>query len=96
VGTPVVASSRAASAIGLTEKEGLFTAEDSGDFAKRVVDVVANRKLRQTLKERAYMVRNQLTWDSKLRDLSLYLEEVIGAVPAFERGTLAGYGVEQR
>jgi polysaccharide biosynthesis protein PslH len=96
VGTPVVSSARAASAIGLTEKEGLFTADGISEFAKRVVEVVADCRLRQALKERAPAVCKQLSWDSKLRDLSLYLEEVIGAATASESSTLAGYGVEQR
>lgn len=96
VGTPVVAFSRAASSIGLTQEEGLFTAVDTNDFARRVVGVVADCKLRQTLQERAPTVRKQLSWDSKLRDLSLYLEEAVSAAPIAEYGTLTAHGVEQR
>lgn len=79
VGTPVVATRRAADGIGLSEREGLFRAEGRDEFAKAVVRILGDEKLCTDLRARAALVRQQLTWDERLKGLDESLQALVGA-----------------
>ena len=76
VGTPVVATRRVASGVGLSEREGLFVAESAADFAHKVAAVAGDRPLLAKLRGSASEVRKQLSWELRLSNLDRCLEQV--------------------
>jgi len=66
VGTPVITTSRAMAGIGLSEREGLFVADTSEDFAGKVNSVLRDSRLRRELRLQAPAVRQRLSWDARL------------------------------
>jgi polysaccharide biosynthesis protein PslH len=69
VGTPVVTSERAAAGVGLSEEEGLFTAERPDQFAEKLDYLLGNTVLRSRLRNSAKTVRDLLGWETRLRKL---------------------------
>ena len=78
VGTPVVASRRAASAIGLSEKEGLFVAEGAAEFAGKICELMNDARLRSALRSNAPSVQEKLRWSSRLNCLDAWLRQAAG------------------
>jgi sugar transferase (PEP-CTERM/EpsH1 system associated) len=83
VGTPVVTSERAAAGVGLSEKEGLFTAETPNQFAGKLDYLLRNTELRSGLRNSAATVRSLLSWETQLRRLEQQISRAIpqGAEP---------------
>jgi polysaccharide biosynthesis protein PslH len=77
VGTPVITTSRAMAGIGLGEREGLFVADTTKDFAARVNAVLEDPRLRGELRKRASSVRQVLSWDTRLCKLEQLIVEVV-------------------
>ena len=73
VGTPVVTSKRAKAGIGLSEREGLFVADTTEEFAARLVSVVSP-DLRHRLRQNAPAVRKMLSWDARLCRMEALIE----------------------
>lgn len=97
VGAPVRSSSRGASAVGPTERGRLFAVDSSCDFADKAVEEGANCKVCQALKERTHIVCDQLSWASRLRNLSRLINEAVAeAVPRCKAEILANDSIEQR
>ena len=89
VGTPVITTSRAMAGIGLSEREGLFVADTAEKFADKVTMVLNDVDLRRELRDRAPAVRQQLSWDVRLRRLEQLILQVAGrpvASPEFVAG----------
>lgn len=86
VGTPVVTTSRAMAGIGLGEREGLFVADTTEDFAGKVSAVLKDQCLRRDLRKRASSVRQLLSWDARLCKLEQLMLQVVNrsATPAGE------------
>lgn len=88
VGTPVIASERAAAGIGLSEDEGLFTAEAPQQFAEKIDYLLRNPGLRSNLRNSAPMVRDLLSWQTRLSRLEQLIIQAIAqhgepVAPAF-------------
>ncbi len=88
VGTPVIASERAAAGIGLSEDEGLFTAEAPQQFAEKIDYLLRNPGLRSNLRNSAPMVRDLLSWQTHLSRLEQLIIQAIAqhgepVAPAF-------------
>ena len=77
VGTPVVTTRRAMASIGLSEREGLFAADTSEQFAEKVSSVLQDPLLRRELGIRAPAVRQRLSWDAPLRMLEGLITEAV-------------------
>jgi sugar transferase (PEP-CTERM/EpsH1 system associated) len=77
VGTPVITASRAMAGIGLGEREGLFVADTTGDFAAKVNAVLEDPYLRGELRNRAWSVRQLLSWDTRLCRLEQLMVQVV-------------------
>lgn len=77
VGTPVVTTRRAMASIGLSEREGLFTADTNEQFAERVSFVLQDSLLRRELRINAPAVRQRLSWDGPLRILEDMLAQAV-------------------
>ncbi len=81
VGTPVITSSRAAAGVGLSEEDGLYTADNPQEFAQMLDSVVSNIVLRRKLRRAAPVVRQKLSWETRLRRLDeLMVQAVDGAL----------------
>ncbi len=76
VGTPVITTSRAMAGIGLTEREGLFVADNPQEFAAKVSAVLEDPALRRELRKRAPLVQQRLSWDNCLEPLEKLLYQV--------------------
>src|SRR5208337_1830312 len=81
VGTPVVTTSRAMAAIGLSECEGLFAADSSEQFADRISSLLQDLPLRRELRARAAAVRRRLSWDIPMRKLEDLLAQAVDKSP---------------
>jgi sugar transferase (PEP-CTERM/EpsH1 system associated) len=77
VGTPVIASERAAAGIGLSEEEGLFTAETPEQFAEKLHYLLRNSGLRNDLRNSAATVRDLLSWETRLRRLEQLITQAV-------------------
>lgn len=76
LGTPVVASSRAALGIGLSQEDGLYCADDPGDFAARVIAIIEDREIARQAQQRALSVRQKLSWEKSLAGLERLLRNL--------------------
>jgi len=77
VGTPVLASKRAALGVGLSEHEGLFTAETPVQFAEKLNCLLRNSKLLHELRNSAATVRELLSWEARLGKLEQLMTQAI-------------------
>ncbi len=77
VGTPVVTSGRAAAGVGLSEQEGLFTAETPDQHVEKLDYLLRNAGLRNRLRNSAAAVRNRLSWETQLRRLEEQITRTI-------------------
>jgi glycosyltransferase involved in cell wall biosynthesis len=94
VGTPVLATKRAAMGVGLSENEGLFTAETPDQFAGKLSWLLRNSKLLRDLRNSAAMVRDLLGWETRLRELEQRMTQAIAtgdacAAPTFRDEVLS-------
>jgi sugar transferase (PEP-CTERM/EpsH1 system associated) len=88
VGTPVLATKRAAMGVGLSENEGLFTAETPDQFAEKLIWLLQNSRLLRDLRNSAATVRDLLGWETRLRKLEEQMKQAIAtgngsAAPTF-------------
>jgi sugar transferase (PEP-CTERM/EpsH1 system associated) len=78
IGLPVVATPRPARAVGATSEELLFVADGAQDFARAVVAVLENPRLRQNLRGKEF-VKRRFDWERNLEPLDQWLKEAVGA-----------------
>jgi sugar transferase (PEP-CTERM/EpsH1 system associated) len=69
VGTPVVTSERAAAGIGLSEEDGLYTAEAPDQFTEMLDYILRNTNIRSRLRDSSAALRTRLSWETRLRRL---------------------------
>lgn len=79
VGTPVVASRRAAAGIGLAQREGLFCADTPEEFASMVDFLLKDARLQHTFRQSAEAVQNLLGWQTRLQPLDDLMMRATGA-----------------
>jgi glycosyltransferase involved in cell wall biosynthesis len=77
LGTPVITTSRAMAGIGLGEREGLFVADTTEDFADKVNALLEDPRLRDELRKRSSSVRQLLSWDNRLCKLERLILQVV-------------------
>lgn len=77
IGTPVVATSKGAEGLEAASGEHLFIADDPARFAERVVELLANASLRQSLAQQArQLVHEKYTWAGTLPHLLRLLDSL--------------------
>jgi len=75
VGTPVLATTRAAAGIDLSEEHGLYCADDPREFAARLIAISQNPDIQKQAQQRAVVVRQKLSWQRSLAGLERLLRE---------------------
>jgi len=91
VGTPVITTSRAMAGIGLGEREGLFVADTTEEFAHKVNKVLEDPCLRSDLRKRASSVRELLSWDARLCKIEQLMLQAAGRSVSPSCETVVGH-----
>jgi polysaccharide biosynthesis protein PslH len=89
VGIPVVTTSRAMAGVGLGERDGLFVADTTQEFADTVIRLLKDPALRQGLRQRAPSVAQRLSWDVRLSKMEQLIVQALAVKSADRSPALA-------